>query len=128
MALSLLQRLLSKSRPLSRSGGKKFSGKSFVPILESLDDRIVPAVTAILPVPNAPVRVERSLGQLLLEGVPFDLVLVDLNPEAGPRTGADHPALFIDQESFPHHVPPPRHVAVHGFADDIRRAGEAQFQ
>jgi Ca2+-binding RTX toxin-like protein len=49
MALSWLQRLLKrKSGPVSRSGRKKLWGNRFVPSLEALDDRIVPAVTAIL--------------------------------------------------------------------------------
>ncbi len=48
MALSWLHRLLKKSRPLSRSGCKKFGGNRFVPNLEALADRIVPTVTAIL--------------------------------------------------------------------------------
>jgi Ca2+-binding RTX toxin-like protein len=46
MALSWLHRLLKKSRPLSRSGGQQFGRNRFVPNLESLGDRIVPAVTA----------------------------------------------------------------------------------
>src|SRR5262245_31571682 len=44
MALSWLQRWLKKSRPLSRSGRKKFWRKRFVPNLEALADRIVPSV------------------------------------------------------------------------------------
>src|SRR5262245_3361765 len=45
MALSWLHRLLKwKPGPVSRPGGKQFGANRFVPTLEALDDRIVPAV------------------------------------------------------------------------------------
>ncbi len=46
MATSWLNRLLKKSRPVSRSGRKRPNQGRFVPALESLGDRILPAVTA----------------------------------------------------------------------------------
>src|SRR5262245_36073833 len=44
MALSWLQRLLKQSRPLSRPSCKKIGPNRFVPNVEPLGDRIVPAV------------------------------------------------------------------------------------
>src|SRR6185436_18247140 len=46
MALSWLHRLLKKSRPVSRSGRKQPHQGRFVPALEPLVDRILPAVSA----------------------------------------------------------------------------------
>src|SRR5262245_21170996 len=46
MATSWLNRLLKKSRPLSRSGCTKFWRNRFLPGLEPLAERILPAVTA----------------------------------------------------------------------------------
>ena len=43
MELSWLQRLLKKSRPLARSGCRKFSRKSFLPNLEALGEGIDPS-------------------------------------------------------------------------------------
>src|SRR5262245_40907608 len=48
MAQSWLQRLLKNSRPLPRSDRAQLGGNRFVPNLEALADRIVPAITAIL--------------------------------------------------------------------------------
>src|SRR5262249_5549444 len=47
MALSWMHRMLKKkSRPASRSGRKLFNQGRFVPSLEVLDERILPAITA----------------------------------------------------------------------------------
>ena len=47
MALSWFKRSSKKSRPLSRSGPTKLWRNRFLPELEPLRDRILPAVTAL---------------------------------------------------------------------------------
>src|SRR5262245_63099848 len=75
MALTWLHRLLKKkSRPLSRSGCKKFWQNRFVPNLEALDDRIVPAVTASF---------NPTTGQLTVLGDALDNTIVVSRDVAG---------------------------------------------
>src|SRR5688500_4735694 len=58
----------------------------------------------------------------------FDFFFVDFDTESGARTGAHEAAFLLDFEAFADDIPTPRHVAVHGFADDIRRRREAELQ
>jgi len=65
--------LTNKSRPVARSGRKQPKHRRFVPALESLGDRILPAVTAIVPAP----------GLLLVQGDEFDNTITISRDAAG---------------------------------------------
>jgi Ca2+-binding RTX toxin-like protein len=81
MALSWISRMLkNKSRPVSRSGRKQSNQNRFVPALESLGDRVLPAVTAFFVPPvgvltvigdsgnNAIVLSRDAAGRILING------------------------------------------------------------
>src|SRR5262245_32204923 len=73
MALSWLHRFCKrKSRPVSRAARKPFGGNRFVPNLEALADRIVPAVSATF-----------QGGQLVVSGDEFDNTITISRDAAG---------------------------------------------
>src|SRR5687768_11990592 len=81
-----------------------------------------------LPVADRPVRVEAALQQLLLEGVLFDFVLVDLDTQPRFVARPDDPALLLDREALADDLLPPGDVQVHALADDVAGGREAQLQ
>src|SRR5262245_10489452 len=72
MVTSWLNRLLKQSSPLPRSGRKKVSPNRFLPNLEALADRIVPAVSAIF-----------QGGQLVVSGDELDNTITISRDAAG---------------------------------------------
>src|SRR5258708_34752019 len=82
----------------------------------------------MLPIPHAPIRIKRPLWQLLFKWMFGHLCLIDLNTKTRPITRTNCAAVFLYRESLGHDILPPRNVFVYGFADDVGRCREAEFQ
>src|SRR5687768_2346423 len=80
------------------------------------------------PVTDAAVGIESALEDFLFEWVLPDLVLVELNAEAGLATGAHQAALRFHRKSLGHDIAAPGHVLVHRLADNVTGRGEAELQ
>ena len=53
---------------------------------------------------------------------------VDGDAEAGLGVGPHDASLFFNGEAFFHHILTPRHIVVHGLADDVTRLREAKLK
>src|SRR5688572_1667558 len=78
------------------------------------------------PVADAAVGIERALEDFLLERVLADLVLVELDAEAGFVAGAHEAAFRFHRKALGHDVPAPRDVLMDRLADDVTGRGEAE--
>src|SRR4051794_6801142 len=87
-----------------------------------------PGASWASPVSHAAVRVEHALRQFLLERMLLHFRFVNRDAKSWPRVGADKASLGFDDEPLFDHVLPPRHVGMHGFADDIARLREAELE
>src|SRR5580700_6607158 len=81
-----------------------------------------------LPVPDRAVGKKLPLRKFLLERVPLDGGLIDINAQSGFDRGCNRAGLFTHGVMILHHLVAPWHIVADGFADDVVWLRKAKLQ